>query len=149
MATPEVKKIVGHLRKDTVVGLVGRPGDKREVEKVFIHFQNILKGTLPTDYMEFIAEIADGFSWNSHVFCGVNPLIDTSISYEVPDIISYNHRMDNYLQFRDKLLIGHADEDVYCFNPAEKVYEVLDRMDGMVYETYETFDDLFTGEVRV
>jgi hypothetical protein len=147
MDQKDIKDIVNNLRRDTISALVGLPASVKQVKSLFNEFQDILQNNQPTDYINFLSESANGFSFNARVFCGIAPLHDPDVDYTIPDIKSYHQRNNDMPGLENKLLIGHADEDVYCFNALENTYEVLDRIDGMVYESFDTFEELFIAEV--
>lgn len=148
MDQKEIKDIVSELRKDTISALVGLPANRKKVLDVIKEFDHILQHHQPKDYIYFLSEIANGFSFNAREFCGITPLHDAEVDYTIPDLRTYNQRWQGRPELQNKLLLGQADEEFYCFNALENTYEVLDRIDGMVYDSFDTFEELFIAEVH-
>lgn len=88
----------------------------------------------PNDYFEFLKEM-NGWSFNGNVLYG------TKSAKYTPSLLDRNNGLNHIKWLKNKVVIGNEDEGLFLYNYNKKLYEIVDRMDGMVYEEFNDFQD--------
>ncbi|MBO4520513.1 MAG: YrhA family protein [Alphaproteobacteria bacterium] len=102
---------------------------------------------VPQGYIDFLRGV-NGFAWNGIEFYSTDQVTDPETNYTLNDIVSANEAFADYSDdFKDMVLLGRADEDLFVYNIANKKYEVLDFTAHDVMEDFDTFDAMFVGVV--
>ena len=81
---------------------------------------------IPSDYLQFLT-LADGLMYNGLRFFGIKD--HDRESYTYPNILSVNEDFRNRNRRNDVLIIGEKDEDFIIYQPKEKVFQLMDKMD--------------------
>lgn len=134
----EIRAILDQISK--TYALFGQPHilslNEEFVEKFKDKFQQTFKCSVDLEYLNFLKE-CDGIDYNGY------SIYSSSFSdNELPnfDIFS-NYKVWNiYDEFKDFIVIGDSDLDLYIYNKVNSKYEVRDRGDSKLWESYDTFD---------
>ena len=99
--------------------------------------------TLPAEYIDFL-QFADGFSWNGFEFFGVYNVTVKSSGYTLKSIVWMNETYrERKFAFKDKILLGRFDDDIYVYDEEDGMYKSLDSLTMIEIDSYEHFEDLF------
>jgi hypothetical protein len=106
---------------------------------------------LPVEYTDFL-KTTDGFAYDAAEFFGTHRVIVSEV-YTLTDVISANIDFEevngDFMDTSDYVLLGRGNEEMYVYNTADNIYEVLDGVGRDVMEEFGTFDELFAEAVRV
>ncbi len=90
----------------------------------------------PQDYFHFLQKM-NGWAFNGYELFGTEAMEGHR------SLFAYNLPLKDLQKFKEKAVLGSGDEDLILFNRRSERYEVVDRMDHMVFEDFKTFKDLF------
>ena len=113
---------------DTLKGKNFFHGEKLEAEALIIAqkvLHNMGLGFIPQSYVDFL-KVYNGIKFDGFYLFGAT--VDDDL-----DIIDQNEKMDKPLQ---TILLGYNDFDLLCYNFILKQYQIIDRSDGQVIETF-------------
>ena len=105
---------------------------------------------LPEGYTAFLSML-NGFAWNGIEFFSTDQVTDPETDYTLMDIVTANEGFaeanEDYPETRNYVLLGRADDDLFVYSIASKLYEIIDMSGRDVMESFETFDALFVAVV--
>ena len=137
-----IEKILKEIAESGDDALIAKPADSKDLTLCQKELAEYKKPAMPQDYVDFL-RIANGFAWNGVLFYSTDQVTDPEDGFTLDDIVSANEDFEERTDTDGKLLIGRSDEDLFVYNPQEKIYEVLDFTSLDQMETYDSFESLF------
>jgi hypothetical protein len=156
--TGRMEMIIEILKKDSAA-LFAPPATEHDISELYIDLKARAlphdpdsQNPFPKNFISFLKQ-HNGFAWNGIEIYGVEDYEPIPGGYILKNIIS----MNDYLYELNPqlgepcgsplLFIGRSDEDIFLYNEDDDTWEVRDRTDREVYETYDSFPAFFAGTV--
>lgn len=96
---------------------------------------------LPADYVQFLM-LTDGFMYNGLRFFGVQSHEREEANYAYPSLLDVNKDFYSRGRRNDVLIVGEKDEDLLIYSPAQKTFQIMDKMDLIADMDLPRFFDL-------
>lgn len=109
----------------------GAPVSKQQIIRIQQELKLNRLPAIPEDYVEFLHHY-NIVSHNSGTLWGINP------NGYAGDLLSENLNLE--LPSADILILGCDEFDFLAYNSAKNVYQILDRDDFVVLQTYQRLD---------
>lgn len=88
------------------------------------------------EYLQFLKQ-TDGWHYNG------NYLFGTTEHEHIPSLLKANQRFGGAAYLNNRLIIGREDEGWFLYDYPTKQFLIVDRIDGLVYESFYSFDLFF------
>lgn len=95
-----------------------------------LHLNNL--PAIPEDYVEFLRH-CNIVSFDGNSLYGINP------NGYSGDILSEN--LNQHLPLSDILILGANDFDLLAYNAAQNIYQIIDKDDFKVLQTYQNLNE--------
>ena len=145
-----IDDILNRLTETDMDAMIVRPATNKDIDRCNKDFtESGLKVTLPDEYVKFLKKL-NGFAWNGIELYSTDQVTDPETNFTLNDIVSANEQFLKYNEgFEHCFYFGRVDDDLYVYNTTKenKRWEVLDLVGRDVMEEYDTFEELFAGEV--
>jgi hypothetical protein len=144
-----MSEILDHLEE--LDAMIVRPATDKDIKRCKKDFKNIdCTVPLPDGYIWFLKQL-NGFAWNGIEFFSTDQVTDPETDYTLNDIVTANEgfaeQNGDFLEIKNYMLLGRADDDLYVYNAANGHYEVLDMTGRDVMEDFDSFEAMFVGVV--
>jgi len=130
--------------------MIVRPASKKDLKLCQKDMTETGFPPIPQGYADFLAKL-NGFAWNGIEFYSTDQVTDPETDYTINDIVSANEGFaeinSGFLEVKNYVLLGRADEELYVYNKKNGRYEALDITGRDVMEEYEIFEAMFVGVV--
>jgi hypothetical protein len=138
-------------RLEDLDAMIVRPATDKDIKRCRKDFKIMeFAAPIPDGYVEFLKQL-NGFAWNGIEFFSTDQVTDPETDYTLNDIVTANEdfaeQNGDFLEIKNYMLLGRADDDLYVYNAANGRYEVLDMTGRDVMEEYKTFEAMFVGVV--
>lgn len=107
-----------------------------------------LDAELPTEYAEFL-RAQDGLNWNGlFVYASETSRVVGTNDAQIQGFVeaNLNFRDDDF--FRDYLVFGDGNMDLYVQHLPSGEYQVIDRVPGNLIESHPSFDSLLAAAIK-
>lgn len=131
----EIKEIKEH-------SLIAPCLTEEELKNIFARCRNMKLPALPRDLISFFVLVANGIAFNGKELWGAKEGLITSEDGRN----YYKEIVPDKIDESNLIFLGSGDDDYYCYNFKTHSYEVRDRNDLEVMESYDDFWGLL-GEI--
>jgi len=130
--------------------MIVRPATEKDLKLCQKDMKEMEFPPIPQQYANFLSQL-NGFAWNGIEFFSTDQVTDPETNFMLNDIVSANELFveynNDFLNVKNYILLGRADDDLYVYNMESGRYEVLDMTGRDVMEDFETFEAMFVGVV--
>ncbi|MCL2765356.1 MAG: YrhA family protein [Treponema sp.] len=130
--------------------MIVRPASEKDLKLCQKDMKELDFPPIPQQYAGFL-KLLNGFAWNGIEFFSTDQVTDLETGFMLNDIVSANEYFveynNDFLNVKNYVQLGRADEDLYVYNIGNGRYEVLDMTGRDVMEDFETFEEMFAGVV--
>ncbi len=124
------------------------PASEAEIEALVLKSRTRLGAELPADYLDFLRR-TNGYSWNGlGIFATHEMQIVGSTDKFVHDFTEMNLYYRDNSDYKNRLVFGDGNMDVYVYEIADKQYAIVDRVPGNVIERLSSFDELISRAIE-
>jgi CRISPR/Cas system CMR-associated protein Cmr1 (group 7 of RAMP superfamily) len=142
----EIKTIIDQIRKEDELYKFPPFSSLKEefVEKFKNKFLKTFKCSVDTQYLEFLKE-SDGIECNGQCIYSSSFSDNKRRNF---DIFSNYLIWQSYDEFRDYVVIGDSELDIYIYTKVNNKFEVRDSGGTALWESYDSFDLLCLNVLR-
>lgn len=131
-----LKRIIEKISENG--GIMFPPASKEDLFNSNFNLKKEEFTQIPLNYANLLG-VTDGFIWDGLELYGIKRKIREN--YTIPSLEDFNLEFKPLQIFKSKILLGRTAEAIFIYNAKTKRYEIVNRVDFAVIDSFNNLSD--------